>query len=71
MVCGSCPSACLSPAIQGVLIDTDRRSDNDAWATGGRIEGNPDELIAQVTRKRIGRHHQNVCKVASVFLGVT
>ena len=55
---------------QRVLIDTDRTSDNGAWATGGRIEGNPDELIAQVTRKRIGRHHQNVCKAASVVLGV-
>ena len=56
---------------QRVLIDTDRTSDNGAWATGGRIEGNPDELIAQVTRKRIGRHHQNVCKAALVILGVT
>ena len=56
---------------QRVLIDTDRTSDKGAWATGGRIEGNPDQLIAQVTRKRIGRHHQNVCKAASVVLGVT
>ena len=55
---------------QRVLIDTDRTSDNGAWATGGRIEGNPDEVIAQATRKRIGRHHQNVCKAASVVLGV-